>query len=114
MNFKTEITDIYIVKDGYDCICSEMTINWELEFEARSWGIKSVYCSIQSIHGFYEQAKLTDDITDELDYEEIEFDYSGTGVVIWTEDVDIHFQECGSFVPDELTIDYDKLKIVVR
>lgn len=87
MNFEQKLYDsnveIYALKAllpelgdegvNYDIANAEFTINWSVELETRSWGIKDVYVLINSIAGSFTIQKY-DEHGNEAEALEIDFD----------------------------------------
>lgn len=87
MNFTTRLTTRDINIDGieyklpelkkteFEITDADATIEWEVELEARSWGIKGIYVNILKLNGTIT-VEIYDDNGDVKEEKEIEFDLS--------------------------------------
>jgi hypothetical protein len=89
-----------------DTNTSEATLDYEVEFEMRSWGIKSIYISIKEIR--LSVFWSTDSKQDE---QEIEIN-SNDGK--WQVEHELTFQTDGMMSPSSMEVDFSSMVITVK
>jgi hypothetical protein len=117
-NFTTEIKDVEVSglaeylklekEDSYslDTNTSIATLDYELEFEMRSWGIKSIYINIKEI-----RLSVFWSTESKQDEQEIEIN-SNDGK--WKVEHELKFQEDGMMSPDFIEVDFSNMLITVK
>ena len=110
MEFATKVTDIDIWNHPDGCLCeaSEATVEWHYEIEARSWGIKGAYATIDSVYCCVTATYETGD-----DFEEIEIEINSKDG--WTVE-DEGFDDCNlsqHVCPENVAIDFKTKTITV-
>ena len=116
--FTTEIKDVEVSGLGeylklskedslsLDTNTSQANMDYELEFEMRSWGLKSIYISITEVR--LSVFWSTDNKQDE---QEIEIN-SNDGK--WKVEHELKFQEDGMMSPDCVEVDFSNMLITVK
>ena len=116
--FTTEIKDIEVSgleeylklekEDSFslDTNFSKANMDYELEFEMRSWGLKSIYIHIKEI-----RLSVFWSTESKQDEQEIEIN-SNDGK--WQVEHELTFQEDGMMNPNNVEVDFSKMLITVR
>ncbi len=114
--FTTKIKDVEVSglgeflklsqENSLDTNTSEATMDYELEFEMRSWGLKSIYVHIKEI-----RLSVFWSIDDDTDEKEIEIN-SNDGK--WKVEHELTFQEDGMMSPSDVEVDFINMLITVK
>jgi hypothetical protein len=99
MQFKTDISDALVIgqpKDE-DYESSIITVEWEVEFEVRTWGLKCANISITKVTGELEDSEA-DKLVDLSDYEIVN---------------GLDIEDDGKCCPSSIIIEMDKKKIEI-
>jgi hypothetical protein len=116
--FTTEIKDVevygldkYLKLEGddkfsLDINTSTAKLDYELEFEMRSWGIKSIYIHIKEV-----RLSVVYTTESEKDEKEIEIN-SNDGK--WKVEHELEFQEDGMMNPNNVEVDFSTMLITIR
>ena len=120
MNFTTRLTTRDIDIDGleyklkelkkldYEITDAEAVIGWDVELESRSWGIKGIYVSVQTLNGIIT-VEIVDDSGKVQEEKEIEFDLSDFDECDFSGEID------GNGVGiNDLTIDFGRRSAYVE
>ena len=89
-----------------DTNTSQATMDYELEFEMRSWGLKSIYIHIKEI-------RLSVFWSTESDQTEKEIEINSNDGK-WKVEHELKFQEDGMMSPDCVEIDFSNMLITVE
>lgn len=95
-------------EDSYtlDTNTSEATLDYGIEFEMRSWGIKSIYINIKEI-------RLSIFWSTESEKEEKEIEINSNDGK-WNVEHELKFQEDGMMSPDIIEVDFSNMLITVK
>ena len=85
---------------------SEATLDYEVEFEMRSWGIKSIYINIKEI-------RLSVFWSTETKQDEQEIEINSTDGK-WKVEHELTFQEDGMMSPSDIEVDFSNMLITVK
>ena len=89
-----------------DTNTSEATLDYELEFEMRSWGIKSIYIHIKEV-------RLSVFWSTESKQDEQEIEINSTDGK-WQVEHELTFQEDGMMSPSIIEVDFREMLIIVK
>jgi len=115
--FTTEIKDVDVSGLGeylklskedslsLDTNTSKATMDYELEFEMRSWGLKSIYIYIKEI-------RLSVFYSTESDQKEKEIEINSKNG--WEVEHELTFQEDGMMSPNDIEVDFSNMLITVK